>query len=378
MLNTKVTLKKQNSTLIKSIGIVGASQLALYLTQAARNCGYLTLGLSDKKSDPAVSWFNSWIKGKPNKLQSLNKMTEQASIILFENKTHLNIEATRRLQAKNKKFFPDLNTLSKTNDLWTLKELLYDYDIPQVPYMKINGKDDIDQGFTFFNRQIVLKNRFPVKGKEDTFVINNSLQLNAFKKSQKGKEAHFVIEKFINFRTEHRIILARNRKNQFSVYPLLTLDQVGNDYSHVYTSNTEHADFKSIIERLKKLLSAMDYTGVITFEVFNDKNRLYVNDADCRPCNTGMITLDGFNINQFELHIRAISNLDLPTILQYKKKLNCKYLVAGRRDQTQVNKQLNERFLNQSLSKYPNGKLYWYGKKEKRAHRKLGHINYTG
>lgn len=366
------------STQIKSIGIVGASQLALYLAQAARNCGYKTLGLSDKKNDPAVSWLNQWIKGKTNKVQSLRKIADLSSVILFENKIHLSTKASHQLKAQNKKFFPALDILSKTNDLWTLKELLYDYDIPQVPYLKINGKDDLDQGFRFFKRKVVLKNRFPVKGKEDTFVLSTLAQLNAFKKNQKGKEAHFVMEKFINFKSEHRIIMARNRKNQFSVYPLFTLDQVGSDYNHVYTTLNEHPDFKMIIERLKKLLGAIDYTGVITFNVFNDQNRLYVDDADGRPCNTGMITLDGFNINQFELHIRAISNLNLPIILQHNKKLNCKYLVAGRRDQTRVNKQLNEKFLNQSLSRYPNGKLYWYSKKEKRAHRKLGHINYTG
>jgi phosphoribosylaminoimidazole carboxylase (NCAIR synthetase) len=90
-----------------------------------------------------------------------------------------------------------------------------------------------------------------------------------------------------------------------------------------------------------------------------------------------MITMDGFNINQFDLHIRAILNLHLPEIVQYKKNLFCKYLIAGRRDQTSLNKNMNEKALNEQLSKYKNGKLYWYGKKEKRPNRKLGHINYT-
>lgn len=371
-------LKKTQAPIpIKSIGIIGASQLSLYLTQAARNCGYTVLGLSDKKNDPAVSWFNRWIKGKSSKTESLNKFSKATSIILFENKANLSTKTSQQLQVSNKKFFPQLETLHKTNDLWTLKELLYDYEIPQVPYFKINGKDDLDQGFHFFNRKVVIKNRFPVKGKADTFIIDSLQKLNTFKNTNKGKETHFIIEKFLNYKSEHRIVMARNKKNQFSVYPLLTLDQIGSDYSQVYTAAHEPSDFKSIVKKLKALLTAIDYAGVITFTLFNDQNKLYVDEADCRPCNTGMITLDGFNINQFELHIRAIINLDLPAIKQYTKKLVCKYLIAGRRDQVQINKTMNERFLNQSLSRYPNGKLYWYGKKEKRAHRKLGHINYT-
>jgi 5-(carboxyamino)imidazole ribonucleotide synthase len=375
----KKTLKKmirQNRQKPKPrIGIVGSSQLALYLAQAARLAGYEAFGMSDKKSDPASSWFNKWIKGKPNKLQDLKKISNVSSVVLFENKTHLQTKTIQTL--KQDQFFPRLQISTKTNDLWTLKELLYDYDVPQTPYIKVNGKDDIEQAFTFFKGKAVIKSRFPVKNKQDTFIIKSLLALNAFKNSHKGKESHFVVEEFLNFKSEHRIIIARNLQGQFSVYPLLTLNHIGNNYSQV-TNSTQHKDFKPIVEQLKKMMSGIGYCGVMTFNVFNSKNRLFVDDADCRPCNTGMITLDGFNIDQFDLHLRAVLNLTLPDIIQYSKKLNCKYLIAGARTQTKMNQQLNEQFLNESLSKYPNGKLYWYGKKEKRPNRKLGHINYTG
>ncbi len=351
----KKTLKKmirQNRQKPKPrIGIVGSSQLALYLAQAARLAGYEAFGMSDKKSDPASSWFNKWIKGKPNKLQDLKKISNVSSVVLFENKTHLQTKTIQTL--KQDQFFPRLQISTKTNDLWTLKELLYDYDVPQTPYIKINGKDDIEQAFTFFKGKAVIKSRFPVKNKQDTFIIKSLTALNAFKNSHKGKESHFVVEEFLNFKSEHRIIIARNQKGQFSVYPLLTLDHIGNNYSQV-TNSTLHKDFKPIVEQLKNMMSGIGYCGVMTFNVFNSKNRLFVDDADCRPCNTGMITLDGFNIDQFDLHLRAILNLELPEIVQYSKKLNCKYLIAGARTQTKMNQQLNEQFLNESLSKYPN------------------------
>jgi 5-(carboxyamino)imidazole ribonucleotide synthase len=372
-LKKMIRQKRQKSK--PRIGIIGSSQLALYLAQAARLAGYQAFGMSDKKSDPASSWFNKWIKGKPNKLQDLKKISNVSSVVLFENKTHLQTKTIQTLKADQ--FFPRLQISTKTNDLWTLKELFYDYEVPQTPYIKINGKDDLDQAFTFFKGQAVIKNRFPVKNKQDTFIIKSLLSLNTFKNSHKGKESHFVVEEFLNFKSEHRIIIARNKQGQFSVYPLLTLNHIGNNYSQV-TNSTQHKDFKPIVEQLKKMMSGIQYCGVMTFNVFNSKNRLYVDDADCRPCNTGMITLDGFNIDQFDLHLRAVLNLNLPEIIQYSKKLNCKYLIAGTRTQTKMNQQLNEQFLNESLSKYPNGKLYWYGKKEKRPNRKLGHINYTG
>jgi 5-(carboxyamino)imidazole ribonucleotide synthase len=371
----KKLMNKKRQKSKPRIGIVGSSQLALYLAQAARLAGYQAFGMSDKKSDPASSWFNKWIKGKPNRLQDLKKISKVSSIVLFENKTHLQTQTIKTLNPKQ--FFPRLQISTKTNDLWTLKELFYDYDVPQTPYIKINGKDDLEDAFDFFKGKVVIKNRFPVKNKQDTFVINSVATMNTLKNSIKGKESHFIVEEFLNFRSEHRIIIARNEQGQFSVYPLLTLNHIGNNYNLV-TNSTQHKDFKPIVEQLKKMMTGIQYCGVMTFNLFNSKNRLYVDDADCRPCNTGMITLDGFNIDQFDLHLRAVLNLDLPEIIQYSKKLNCKYLIAAPRTQVRANQQLNEDALNKSLGKYPNGKLYWYGKKEKRPNRKLGHINYTG
>ena len=345
------------------------------MAQAARLAGYQAIGMSDKKSDPASSWFNQWIKGKPNNLQDLKKISKVSSIVFFENKTHLKAETVKTLRSDQ--FFPRLQISTKTNDLWTLKELFYDYEVPQTPYIKINGKDDLDDAFTFFKKKSVIKNRFPIKNKQDTFLINSLVELEKLKNSIKGKEAHFIVEEFLNFKSEHRIIIARNQNGQFSVYPLLTLNHVGNNYSEVITS-IGHKDFEPIVVKLKNMMNGLGYCGVMTFNLFNSKNRLFVDDADCRPCNTGMITLDGFNIDQFHLHLRAVMNLNLPKIIQYSKKLKCKYLIAGLRTQTKLNTQMNEQALNLSLSKYPNGKLYWYGKKEKRPNRKLGHINYTG
>ena len=379
------TKKKSLNLQSKTLGIIGASQLALYLAQAARQSGYITKGMSYKKNDPATSWFNKWTKGKSNRLQDISKMTQQSSSIIFENKTHLDLKTLKSLSQKKMQFFPELDLNTKMNDLWTLKELFYDYELPQTSFIKINGKDDLDQAFTFFKKKMVLKSRFSFKNKQDTFIIKSILDLNKFKLSHKGKESHFIAEEFTIFRSEHRIIIARNHSNEFSIYPLMTLNLIGNNYDVVSTTRfinnkstvTVNKNFDFIIEKIKKLLTAINYNGVMTFNLFNAKNMLYLNDADARPCNTGMITLDGFNINQFDLHIRAILNLKLPEVIQYKENLYCKYLIAGRADQVSFNQKMNVDTINQTLSKYKNGKLYWYGKDEKRPNRKLGHINYT-
>jgi 5-(carboxyamino)imidazole ribonucleotide synthase len=90
---------------------------------------------------------------------------------------------------------------------------------------------------------------------------------------------------------------------------------------------------------------------------------IYINEFAPRVHNTGHYTLDAAFVSQFENHIRAISGLDLaPTeLFCYAGMLN----ILGTSD-----------FDPKEVLKY--GKLYWYGKREVRKRRKMGHINVVG
>ncbi len=69
------------------------------------------------------------------------------------------------------------------------------------------------------------------------------------------------------------------------------------------------ADTAGQAERIAaKILSALEYVGVIGIELFELKDgRLLVNEIAPRVHNTGHWTMDGCEVDQFEQHIRAPS-----------------------------------------------------------------------
>ena len=69
--------------------------------------------------------------------------------------------------------------------------------------------------------------------------------------------------------------------------------------------------FTKAINSAKKIAENFSYVGTLTVEFFITKNNeLIVNELAPRFHNSGHLTIDAFNISQFENHIRAVCNLE--------------------------------------------------------------------
>src|SRR6202044_3362900 len=62
---------------------------------------------------------------------------------------------------------------------------------------------------------------------------------------------------------------------------------------------------------IKRVMSALDYIGVLAIEFFVVKGRLVANEMAPRVHNSGHWTIEGCVTSQFENHLRAICGLPL-------------------------------------------------------------------
>ena len=97
-------------------------------------------------------------------------------------------------------------------------------------------------------------------------------------------------------------------------------------------------------------------------EYFVDKNdNLYVNEIAPRVHNSGHLTINAYNISQFENHIRAVCGLEKVKI---KKLHNAKMInLIGSDIELFRNKEFND-----------NEFFFDYKKKEIKEKRKMGHL----
>jgi 5-(carboxyamino)imidazole ribonucleotide synthase len=129
--------------------------------------------------------------------------------------------------------------------------------------------------------------------------------------------------------------------------------------------------------KIKTLLDDLSYVGVAAFELFWSQGKLYLNEVAPRVHNTGHITLDAFSINQFELHLKSASGFDSIAIEALSRKFMMKNLLGTESfDRLSCGLKAGVYFEKiDSVNLSNRSALYWYGKKELRKGRKLGHIN---
>ena len=107
----------------------------------------------------------------------------------------------------------------------------------------------------------------------------------------------------------------------------------------------------------------LKYVGTLCVEFFIDRNdNLYVNEVAPRVHNSGHLTINSYNVSQFENHVRAVCGLEQ---IPLKKISNAKMI----------------NLLGDQISQYRNSSnlkenefFFDYLKKEIKEKRKMGHI----
>jgi len=131
----------------------------------------------------------------------------------------------------------------------------------------------------------------------------------------------------------------------------------------------------SITERAlnvaKDAISTLSGWGIFGVEMFLLSNgEILLNEIAPRPHNSGHYTIEACEIDQFEMHLRAVSGLPCPT-----PRLRVNYAMMI----NVIGKGSNEETLNILHQAYsvPGAGIHWYGKTDCRLGRKMAHITIT-
>ena len=112
-----------------------------------------------------------------------------------------------------------------------------------------------------------------------------------------------------------------------------------------------------------QIAEELKYVGTLCVEFFIDRNdNLYVNEIAPRVHNSGHLTINAYNVSQFENHVRAVCSLEQ---IPLKKISNAEMtnLIGAQINYYRENPKLKE-----------NQFFFDYQKKEVNEKRKMGHI----
>jgi len=199
------------------------------------------------------------------------------------------------------------------------------------------------------------------------FIFTNIL-VNYFqdKYLEKNTENLFLKE-FQTLNDKFEIIKAAIKKNGFEntalIYSISETSKNGGDIGWI----SENSINKKILDQSKdwatRIAEELKYIGTLCVEFFIDRNEnLYVNEIAPRVHNSGHLTINAYNISQFENHVRAVCSLEK---ISLKKLSNAKMinLIGKEIEPYRQNFKLNDQEF-----------FFDYLKKEIKEKRKMGHI----
>ena len=346
------------------IGLLGGGQLARMLALKGAELGFNMHVLSPSSKDPAAQVVHHHHIGDPNQSEALRKFLSEVDVATFESE-FLNAELLAAVtDALPIKVFPAPQTMGILQDRWTQKQDLVANKIPTLPFVQVNNEGEALSFLANHPRGIVLKQRrFGYDG-YGTFIIHKPVEAGPLLARLKGRTFELIAEPFCFFKRELAVSLVRSKSGKITRFPLVETKQKHSRCLWV-KGPARHKSEEPLVTRLKELLKATDYIGVIAFELFETDQGLLVNEVAPRVHNSAHYSLDAMATDQFSAHLLAIAGEEIPTPKAHAKGFAMMNLLG------QTTKE-------PSWTLSPEARLHWYGKSENRPGRKMGHLNALG
>ena len=182
----------------------------------------------------------------------------------------------------------------------------------------------------------------------------------------RGTSNLVIVEQFLKFDLEITLLTIRQKDGPTIFCPPIGHQQSGGDYQCSWQPAELNQNQLNQAKEIAKIVTdKLGGVGLFGVEFFITDNKVIFSELSPRPHDTGLVTLISQNLNEFELHLRAILGMDLgdtsinsPTIM---------YNILGpatfKGEYNILHRHEDNIFLK------------IYGKLESKPQRKIGHIN---
>lgn len=131
----------------------------------------------------------------------------------------------------------------------------------------------------------------------------------------RGDTQKIIVEEFINFEIEITLMTVKQWAAPTIFCPPIGHRQERGDYQESWQpAGISVAHLKEAEAIATKVTDALGGAGIFGVEFFITPDEVIFSELSPRPHDTGMVTLISQNLNEFELHLRAILGLPIPQI----------------------------------------------------------------
>ena len=340
-----------------TLGIIGGGQLGSMMAIAAKKLNITTIIFCDDVDAPAQNFCNNFICGNYDDKEKIAEFVKLVDIVTFEFE-NIHYETLNEIN-KLKPVLPKPAVNRLIQHRLAEKDFINKLNIRTTRYVSIEKKSDLDSLEDFLPG--ILKTTtlgYDGKGQHPIHSIDelNSLNIDF----SKG----YILEKLVKLKKEISIIITRFENQKYEIYePIENTHQDQILRNSKIPADIDNKIFEQSKDWAMTISEELKYVGTLCVEFFIDRNdNLYVNEIAPRVHNSGHLTINAYNISQFENHVRAVCGLEQ---IPLKKISNAKM----------INLIGDEISKYRKISKLNDNEFFFdYLKKEIKDKRKMGHL----
>ena len=340
-----------------NLGIIGGGQLGSMLSVAAKKLNIKTIIYCDDKDAPAQNFCDEFIFGSYKDREKIIEFVNKVNVVTFEfeNIPYQTLSEINKIKTVLPK--PSINRIIQHR--LAEKDFINKLNIRTTRYTSIEKRSDLNTLEDFLPGILKTttmgydgKGQYPIKKITDLDSLNIDFS--------KG----YILEKLVRLKKEISVIITRFGNNRYEIY-----EPIENTHENqiLKYSKIPAEISKEIFDQSKdwaiNIAEELKYIGTLCVEFFIDRNEnLYVNEIAPRVHNSGHLTINAYNVSQFENHVRAVCSLEK---IPLKKLSNAKMvnLIGNQIEPYRKNIKLDD-----------NEFFFDYLKKEIKDKRKMGHL----
>ena len=338
------------------LGIIGGGQLGSMIASAARKLNIKTIVFCDDPDAPAQKFCDEFLFGEYNNINLINEFTSKVDLVTFEFE-NIPFETLNEIN-KLKPVLPKPSVNRLIQHRLAEKDFINKLNIRTTQYVSIKKISEI-YAVQDLLPGILKTTTLGYDGKGQ-YKIND---INDLENLDIDFTKEYILEKLIKLKNEISIVITRFDHQKYEIYE--PIENIHEDQILKFSKIPANIN-KKILNQSKiwatQISEELNYIGTLCVEFFIDRNEnLYVNEIAPRVHNSGHLTLNAFNVSQFENHVRAICKLKQ---IKINKISNAEMInIIG----DQINLYRNKKYNSNEF-------FYDYLKSDIKDKRKMGHL----
>ncbi len=304
----------------KTIMLLGSGELGKEVTIAAKRIGCKVIACDKYPEAPAMQVADiAEVFEMSNEETLLRIIRQYKPDLVVPEIEALAVDALAKLEAEGIKVVPTARATKITMNRDEIRNLASKkLGIKTARFAYASNLDELKKAADPLGWPVFIKPIMSSSGKGQSLVHKKADLEEAWDiamEGARGSSPRVIIEELINFELEITLLTIVQQNGKTIFCEPIGHEQSNGDYQCSWQpANLNQEQLEEARRIAKSITNNLGGAGLFGVEFFICKDKVIFSELSPRPHDTGLVTLTSQNLNEFELHLRAILGIPIPEI----------------------------------------------------------------